>query len=201
MPDDEAVLIREAQRGRLDAFNRLVERYQDRVYGLAFRILSEPEAAADAAQDAFVHAYRHLKDYRGGSFRAWLFRITANACYDELRRRKRQPADSLESLPGADQDDGPPLPADTETPENAAQRAELRRAIERCVQALQPEQRLALLLSDVEGLNYQEIADSLGINLGTVKSRLSRARASVRTCLQDVAELLPPAYRLTYSSD
>lgn len=201
MLDDEAALIREAQRGRLNAFNQLVERYQDRVYGLALRILNESEAAADAAQEAFLHAYHHLRDYRGGSFRSWLFRITANACYDELRRRKRQPVASFDSLPGADQDDGPPLPADAETPESAAQRAELRQAIERCVQALQPDQRLALILSDIEGLNYQEIADSTGVSLGTVKSRLSRARASVRSCLQGAAELLPPAYRLTLSSD
>lgn len=194
--ENEPALIQAARRGDLEAFNTLVLHYQDGVYALAYRILGEPAAAADVAQEAFITAYRHLRDYRGGSFRAWVFRIATNACYDELRRRKRRPAMLFDDLPGAEADDGPALPADSPTPEQAAQQAELNRAIEHCIRALQPDQRLVLVLSDIEGLSYQEIADSAGLNLGTVKSRLSRARAGVRACLQAVQELLPPVYRL-----
>lgn len=194
--ENEPALIQAARRGDLEAFNTLVLHYQDGVYALVYRILDEPAAAADVAQEAFITAYRHLRDYRGGSFRAWVFRIATNACYDELRRRKRRPAMLFDDLPGAEADDGPALPADSPTPEQAAQQAELNRAIEHCIRALQPDQRLVLVLSDIEGLSYQEIADSAGLNLGTVKSRLSRARAGVRACLQAVQELLPPVYRL-----
>lgn len=199
--DNELTLIQSARRGQIEAFNILVRHYQDGVYALAYRIMADHASADDAAQETFITAYRSLNGYRGGSFRAWLFRIATNTCYDELRRRKRRPAASFEELPGADSDDGPTLPAASPTPEQAAQQSELHRAIEQCIQALQPDQRLVLILSDVEGLNYQEIADSAGVNLGTVKSRLSRARASVRLCLQAVQELLPPVYRLNTRQD
>lgn len=193
---NESALITAAVRGNMTAFNSLVLHYQDRVYSLAYRILGESESAADAAQDAFIAAYRRLDTYRGGSFRAWLYRIATNTCYDELRRLKRRPVTAIEDLPGADADDGPPLPADTATPEQAAQQAELARAIERCIGDLQTDQRAVLVLSDVEGLSYQEITAITGATLGTVKSRLSRARVAVRNCLGNVQELLPSIYRL-----
>jgi len=194
--ENEANIIQKAQRGDLDAFNQLVLHYQDSAYSVAYRIFADRASASDAAQDAFIAAYRRLDSYRGGNFRAWLLRIVTNTCYDELRRQKRRPAEAFDDLPGADSDDGPPLPADTASPEQAALQSELRRAIESCIRGLQADQRVVLLLSDVEGLNYQEIADSVGSALGTVKSRLSRARAAMRGCLQGAGELLPPAYRL-----
>lgn len=194
---NEPALIAAAMRGNMTAFNTLVLHYQDRVYSLAYRILGESESAADAAQDAFIAAYRRLDTYRGGSFRAWLFRIATNICYDELRRLKRRPVTAIEDLPGAEADDGPPLPADTQTPEQAAQQAELARAIQQCIAALHMDQRSVLVLSDVEGLSYQEITEITGATLGTVKSRLSRARAAVRSCLGNVRELLPSVYRLS----
>ncbi|MCA0458633.1 MAG: sigma-70 family RNA polymerase sigma factor [Chloroflexi bacterium] len=193
---NEPALIKAAVRGNMTAFNDLVLHYQDRVYSIAYRILGESESAADAAQDAFIAAYRRLDTYRGGSFRAWLFRIATNACYDELRRLKRRPVTAIEDLPGADADDGPPLAADSATPEQAAQQAELARAIEQCIGGLQTDQKAVLVLSDVEGLSYQEITEITGATLGTVKSRLSRARAGVRNCLGNVRELLPSVYRL-----
>jgi RNA polymerase sigma-70 factor (ECF subfamily) len=153
------------------------------------------------SQETFVLAYRRLDSYRGGNFRSWLLRIATNTAYDELRRRKRRPATSFEELPGSDTDDGPPLPGETPSPEQIVQQGELQRAIQNCINALGDDQRLVLVLSDIEGLSYQEIAEHLDMQLGTVKSRLSRARASVRHCLQAVQELLPAAYRLIGNAD
>jgi RNA polymerase sigma-70 factor (ECF subfamily) len=193
--EHEAAVIAAARRGDVNAFNRLVLGYQDRVFSLAYRIMGDGESAADAAQEAFIHAYRRLETYRGGSFKAWLFRITTNTCYDELRRRKRRPLTMLDDVSGAESDDGPRLAADAPNPEQVVQQTELNQAIQNCISSLQMDQRTVLVLSDVEGLQYQEIVDITGVNLGTVKSRLSRARASVRNCLQAVKELLPSAYR------
>jgi RNA polymerase sigma-70 factor (ECF subfamily) len=193
---NEAGLIALAQRGNLEAFNDLILHYQDRAYSLAYRIMGDSPAAADSTQDAFINAYQKINAYRGGSFKAWLFRIVTNTCYDELRRRKRRPVTPLDDLPGGESDDGPALPTDAPTPEQAVQQRELAAAIEQCIAALHEDQRAVLVLSDVEGLPYQEIAVITGANLGTVKSRLSRARAGVRQCLAAVQELLPVSYRL-----
>jgi RNA polymerase sigma-70 factor (ECF subfamily) len=195
-PEDEAALILSARRGDLQAFNALVLAYQDAAYTLAFRLMGEAHSAADCTQDAMIAAWRKLDSYRGGSFRAWLLRITANQCYDALRRERRRPAVSMEALGPEDSDDEPPLPAAGDTPEQAAERRALQQAIQDCISALAPDQRLALVLSDVEGLDYQAIAQHTGAALGTIKSRISRARASVRDCLRAVQELLPLSYRL-----
>lgn len=193
--NEEQALIKRALRGDLDAFNILILNYQDNAYTLAYRIMGDSHAAADVAQEAFIVAYRRLNTYRGGSFRSWLLRITTNQCYDELRRVRRRPAVSVEGM-GEETGDDPAIPDDTETPEEVVQQRELQRAIQNCIGALNADQRIVLVLCDVEGLDYQAIADQLGAQIGTVKSRLSRARASVRDCLQGVRELLPSAYRL-----
>lgn len=194
--DDDQTLIQRALDADLEAFNLLVLRYQNRVYTVAYRIMGDGDSAADAAQDAFLTAYRKLASYRGGSFEGWLTRIVSNLCYDELRRRQRRPADYIEEMPGSEYDDGPPLPADAPTPEQVAQQNDLERALQDCIMGLKDDQRMVLVLSDVQGMSYQEVADNLDINLGTVKSRLSRARLAVRRCLQAVQELLPAEYRL-----
>lgn len=197
---DEPALIRDAQRGDVNAFNRLVLEYQSLAYNVAYRVMGEGEAAADATQEAFISAYRHLDSYRGGSFRGWLMRIVTNACYDELRRRKRRPAVSLEEMTtapdGSESDSEAVLAAPDELPEDRAQRHELASAIQRCLGRLPDEMRTVAVLCDVQGLDYAEIAQATGVALGTVKSRLSRARARLRDCLQDVRELLPEIYRL-----
>lgn len=199
-PSDDISLIETARAGKtqaaLDAFNALVLRYQDAVYSLTYRIMNDPASAADAAQETFILAYRRLSTYHGGSFKAWLLRIAANHCYDDLRRIKRRPAVSVEELPGADSDDGAPLADASATPEQIVQQRELRRAIQLCIGGLNPDQRIVLVLCDVEGLEYAAIADQVGVNIGTVKSRLSRARAGMRECLRGIGELLPAAFRL-----
>ncbi|MFV1858762.1 MAG: RNA polymerase sigma factor [Anaerolineales bacterium] len=191
---DEMALIRGAKSGDLDAFNRLVLNYQGLAYNVALRIMGDEASAADATQEAFISAHRGLKRYRGGSFRAWLLRIVTNACYDELRRRKRRPAVSLDEM--TEQEGALPIASPGEGPEAAAQRTELIRAIEDCLLGLSPEFRIVAVLVDVQGFDYQEVADTIGKPLGTVKSRLARARAKLRECLQQHGELLPAKMRL-----
>jgi RNA polymerase sigma-70 factor (ECF subfamily) len=198
---DEAALIAEARRGDLDAFNRLVLVHQTKAFNLAWRITGDGEAAADATQEAFVSAFRKLSSYRGGSFRAWLLRIVTNACYDELRRRKRRPAESLEALEEASgSGDGirgvDPLSSSSDDPERAAEQAEVTRAIERCLSRLPGEFRTVVVLADVLALDYQEVAAAMGSPVGTVRSRLARARARLRECLESSRELIGAEKRL-----
>ena len=194
--DNEAWLIREAQKGDVSAFNTLVLHYQSTVYNVAYRIMGDPGVAADATQDAFISAYQSLNRFRGGSFRAWLTRIVTNACYDELRHRKRRPQSSLDELTEENESfDG--LTSGMVGPEEHQQQVELVAAIERCLGELPAEQRIVAVMCDVEGYDYNEIADIVAVSLGTVKSRLSRARARLRDCLQGYRELLPLDYRLT----
>lgn len=195
METDDQSLIQQARRGELEAFNELVRRYQDRIYTITYRIMGSPDLAADAAQDTFIAAYRKLNTYRGGSFRGWLSRIATNTCYDLLRYHNRRPATGFDDLPDADRDDGPALPSDAETPEQAAQRAELAAALQACISQLTADNRVIVVMCDVEGYSYQEIADQVGVALGTVKSRLSRARRSLRDCMRAFGELLPSVYR------
>lgn len=197
---DEQRLVAAAQRGNLDAFNELVLAYQDRVYNLAYRILGDPAAAEDATQETFIAAYRTLKDFRGGSFLSWLLRTVANRCYDELRRQKRRPAVSWEAFGELDEEANPFLVNGQPTPEEAAQQTELADFLQAAIRSLPPDQRVVLVLSDVEGMDYEQIARTLGIPLGTVKSRLARARARLRDLLQARGELLPRAYRLEYET-
>jgi RNA polymerase sigma-70 factor (ECF subfamily) len=197
---DEAALLAAAQRGDLPAFNQLVLHYQSLAYNIAYRLTGDEDLSADATQDAFIKAFQRLNQYRGGSFKSWLLRIVTNTCYDALRARKRRPTTPLES----DEDDDDPeydarLIDKTEQPDAYVMRRELAVAIQAAIRQLPPDQRTALVLSDVEGLDYQEIADATGAALGTVKSRLSRARAKVRDLLMEHQELLPASYRLTDS--
>lgn len=197
---DELGLIHSAQKGDVNAFNRLVLEYQTLAYNVAYRIMAEDDAAADATQEAFISAYKHIESYRGGSFRGWLMRIVTNACYDELRRRKRRPAVSLEelttNLDGEENDSDAVLASSDELPEDRTQRKELATALQNCLNNLPDDMRTVTVLCDVQGMDYAEIAEATGVALGTVKSRLSRARARLRDCLQDVRELLPTVYRL-----
>ncbi len=194
---NEEQLIHAARKGDLTAFNRLVVAYQDLAYNVAYRIMSDPAAAEDMTQEAFIAAYKSLRRFRGGSFKSWLLRIVTNRCYDELRRFKRRPQTSLDELTETG-DAHEFLSGDEPGPETWQERRDLVAAVERCLAQLPDEQRIVAVLSDVEGHDYQAIAEIMGSSLGTVKSRLSRARRRLRECLQAVAELLPAEYRLDY---
>ena len=190
---DEPDLIARSQEGDLDSFNQLVEMYQGQVYNLALRMLGSGAAAEDAAQEAFISAFQHVKSFRGGSFKAWLFRIATNACYDQMRSAKRRRSTSLEGMLERDPSREPE--SGGESPEAAALRAELSRELTNAFNILRADQRAVLILSDVEGLSYEEIAQATGASLGTVKSRLSRARSHLRDHFTKHGELLPARYR------
>ncbi len=193
---DEETLIQRAQKGDIAAFNRLVVQYQELVFNVAYRIMGEPAAAEDVAQETFITAHQSLRTFRGGSFKSWLIRIATNRCYDELRRRKRRPQSSLDEI--MDENESYAfLRSPQDSPETHRQRVELALAIESCLKGLPDDQRIVTVLSDVEGYDYQEIATITRVSLGTVKSRISRARAKLRDCLLAMGgELLPAAYRL-----
>ena len=200
---DETALIQAAVKGDLDAFNRLVLAYQDIVYSQAYRMMGEAEPAEDAAQDAFISAYRKLDTYRGGSFKAWLLRIVTNLCYDELRRRKRRPTTPLEPTDSDNEEIESPrwLSDPHETPEEHAERMEVAHALQSCLNDLPDEFRAVVTLVDIQGMDYTEAAQAVGAPLGTVKSRLARARMRMRECLQGVWELLPDSMRLVGESE
>lgn len=195
---NEAALILDAQRGDLDAFNRLVLAYQDALYNTALRILGDDDQAADATQDAFISAFRSINSYRGGSFKAWLMRTVTNACYDELRRQKRRPTTPLEPENDDEEEiESPRWLADSSmSPEEKFDAAELEHAIQHCLNALPTDFRAVVVLADIQGLDYTEIAASINTPLGTIKSRLARARLRLRECLQGFWELLPSTFRL-----
>jgi RNA polymerase sigma-70 factor (ECF subfamily) len=195
---DEVGLIQDAMQGNLDAFNRLVLAYQEMVFNQAYRVMGDFTAAEDASQEAFISAYRKIKFFRGGSFKAWLLRIVTNACYDELRRLKRRPTTPLE--PSDDYEDGIESPRwisdPGESPEDSATRTELGEIIQHCLDGLSLEFRTVVILVDIQGMNYSEAAEVVGKPLGTVKSRLARARNGMRNCLEGFRELLPSPFRL-----
>ncbi|HEY3231911.1 MAG TPA: sigma-70 family RNA polymerase sigma factor [Roseiflexaceae bacterium] len=195
MADEERRLIAAAQHGEVESFNGLVRLYEGRVYTLCFRMLGDADSAADAAQDAFLSAFRHLRSFRGGSFRSWILRIATNTCYDVLRARKRRPTTSLDIETDSEDDPSPlQIADDAETPDDFVLRHELAAAIQSGLATLPEEQRVILILSDIQGLAYEEIAEITNTNLGTVKSRLSRGRARMRDVLR-AGELLPARYR------
>jgi len=196
---EDQQLVQFVLAGDTAAFNDLVERHQSRAYNLCVRMLADADAAADVAQDAFISAYKHLPSLRG-EFRPWLMRIVANACRDVLRSQKRRPSVSLDLE--RDDDDAPAMQfADTsDGPEAALMKSELQKTIAVALGAIPDDQREVIILSDIQGLSYQEIADVTGINIGTVKSRLNRARSRLRELLL-AAELLPRVRRHTHESN
>lgn len=184
----DEVLVSECRRGNQEAFAALVERYHGRIYSLAYRLLGNPEDASELTQETFCRAYVKLGEFRGdASFSTWLYRIANNLCLDQLRRRQRRPAVSLDAESGdgslREVSAGAPGPAEVCT-----RRAMLAR-LEEVIATLPPDQRATLILRDVQGLSYEEIAQVLQCSLGTVKSRLSRARRSLRDKLSAEREL------------
>ena len=184
---DEAAVIQRAADGDRTAFAQLMEHYQSACYGLAWRLLGDPDHAADATQDAFVHAYRAIGSYRGGIFRSWLLRITANASYDILRRAQRRPSSPL---PDGEEGSAPELPdIGAVNPVVEATKSELYRHLEVALRRLPEDQRTAVVLCDVYGMDYNEVAAMTKSALGTVKSRIHRGRLRLRQLMAEHREL------------
>lgn len=181
----ETDLIRLARQGNLEAFNSLVLQHQDRVYQQARWMLGDPQAADDICQETFLRAYRKIGSFRDGSFRAWLLRIAHRLCLDEMRRNRRRATLPLE-LQEVDGDEYPPIdwPAGSvPTPEDWAESSFMLMQIRQLLEHLSPEWRATLILVDLQGLDYAQTAAVLGIPLGTVKSRLARARRQLHDWL------------------
>ena len=189
--------IKKSLQGDLDSFNQIVLSYQNLVYNQAYRIIGEPDAAQDAVQETFISAYKKLHTYRGGSFKSWLLRIVSNACYDEFRRRKRQPVTPLypENNNGNELENVSWLEDSEEKPEDFLLRNELSQAIQTCLDKLEFEFRTIVVLVDLQGMDYKTAAKVIERPLGTVKSRLARARKSLKDCLKGFRDLLPVEFR------
>lgn len=196
----EAGLIARSQKGDTRAFNQLVEMHQSGAYALALRMLGDPEAAADVTQEAFFSAFRAIDSFKGSSFRAWLLRIVSNGCYDYWRAQGRRPTTSLDATleddrgsEGVGQGSDARLPNAmidlSWDPERVALKAEMIENIQAALMQLPAEQRLAVILSDIQGMPYEEIARVMNSSLGTVKSRISRARTHLRGILLRQGEL------------
>jgi len=179
-------LVQRALSGDLDAFNELVTHYQDFLFALVVRMVGDRDAAADVVQEAFLNAYRNLRSYRGGAVRSWLARIALNAATDVLRRRRRRPA---EPYPDWEDDAWQPPTGPEVDPEQVATRRARGRVLMDALQRIGEDQRRAIVLFDVEGFDYAEIAAITGVSLGTVKSRIHRGRLALRELLQDQMEL------------
>jgi RNA polymerase sigma-70 factor, ECF subfamily len=189
-PDPSAsrdrLLVERALAGELDAFNDLVIEYQGYLFAICIRVVGDREAAADAVQDAFFKAYKNLSRFRGDAFRAWLTRIAINAATDVLRERKRKPADPY---PEWEDDAWQPPSGEQDDPEREAIRRARGKVLTEALSGINDDQRTAIVLFDVEGYDYQEIADIMGVSLGTVKSRIHRGRLALRLSLGDRMEL------------
>ncbi len=194
----ETTLIQAAQRGDLDAFNQLVLRYQNLLFGIALRLLNDEDVASDAVQEALISAFRRFHTFRGDSLRSWLARVVVNACYDEMRKKRRQHSMPLEqyNAEGDEIETSYWLVDAQADPELQFETSELEGAIQKSLNKLPPIYRLMLVLVDIEGLSYEEAAMAAHIPVGTVKSRLARARLQMQKSLQAAGELLPASYRV-----
>jgi RNA polymerase sigma-70 factor (ECF subfamily) len=194
----EKRLIQAAQRGDLDAFNQLILRYQNLLFGIALRLLNDEDVASDAVQEALISAFRRFHTFRGDSLRSWLARVVVNACYDELRKQRRQHSVPLEqyNAEGDEIETSYWLVDAQADPELQFETSELEGAIQKSLNKLPAIYRVILILVDVEGLSYEEAAMAAHVPVGTVKSRLARARLQMQKSLQAAGELLPGSYRV-----
>ncbi|MFW6174651.1 MAG: RNA polymerase sigma factor [Chloroflexota bacterium] len=190
---DEQHLIELARDGDLDAFNELVARYRNLVFSAVLRMVRNHATAEDIAQEAFISAYRNIKGMRGDNFRAWVLRIARNATYDAIRRHNRRPEDSMDEQVVTL---GETLSSGEESPQDYAERQDLSRRIDAGLSGLPPDQRMAVVLVDIEGMSYEETALAMDVSAGTVKSRLNRGRRKLREFLLEQPEQLPSRFRL-----
>jgi RNA polymerase sigma factor (sigma-70 family) len=181
----ETNLIASARQGDLESFNNLVLRYQDRIFNLAVRILSDEDLADDVTQTTFLAAYKNLAGFRNGSFQSWLYRIATNACYDQFRQQKRHPVTSIQDQELGEEKYFPLVDYSSHStmPEKELERHEMEKVVEHALDQLKIDLRNVVVLVDMQEVDYQEAAKILRIPVGTVKSRLSRGRQRLRQLL------------------
>ena len=191
--EDEAGIIKRVLNGNVNAFEPLILEYRKKVYNLSLRMLGNAEDAADASQEAFLRAFASLGGFRGEcKFSVWLFRLTSNICTDIIRGRRERPV-SLDCPEGDDGHWVPEIPDTRFSPETELEKKELRDAIRRGLERLNPDYRRILLLREQCGMSYEEIGNSLGLEAGTVKSRIFRARKQLCGFLAETGNI-PPCY-------
>lgn len=194
---DDTDWVELAREDDLESYNQLVLKYQQIAYNVAYRICGDSNMAEDAVQEGFISGFQKLSSFRGGSFKSWILRIVSNACYDIIRKNNRQRVVDLSS--NTDDDYAPDTPEwladEGESPEEFASRQELGDAIQKCLNKLEINFRTLVILVDIQDLDYSEASSVVGKPIGTVKSRLSRARKKLQLCLQKFTELLPDKFR------
>jgi RNA polymerase sigma-70 factor (ECF subfamily) len=182
----DLILLERAREGDLEAFNDLVTLYQDQLFALVVRMVPDRDQASDVTQEAFFSAFRNLRGFRGGSVKSWLNRIAVNAAMDTQRARKRRPSQPYPEL----EDESWQPPADESAdPVTTALTTERHRVLNAALATITADQRTAIVLFDLEGYDYAEIADMTGVSLGTVKSRIHRGRLALRDRLTDRMDL------------
>ncbi|MCH5185171.1 MAG: sigma-70 family RNA polymerase sigma factor [Oscillospiraceae bacterium] len=186
---DEKTLVELCKKGDRSAFNELVLKYQSKVVNIAYGMLSVREDAEDAAQDVFIKVYKNIASFKGDSaFSTWIYRITANTCNDILRKRMNKKTISIHSSDEDGDSSDMIIPDSAPPPEKQAEIKETQREVRAAISALKDEYRTVITLFDLEGLSYEEIADISRLPIGTVKSRLNRARAQLRKSLEHLKE-------------
>ena len=175
---NEKLLVQKSQQGDMDAFEQLIVQYEKKVYTIAYKYMGNPEDAKDLAQEALIKAYQSIQGFRGeSSFGTWIGRITANKCLDELRKRKRLQVSSLDDE--VELEEGSvkkEIASERMTPEESVLKEETVQYVQKKLEQMKEEYRIVLILRELEGYSYDEIANFLSCSLGTVKSRISRAR-------------------------
>ena len=185
--DDDRTLVRAAQRGNMGAFEELVARHRDKLYARAYSMMRNEEEAIDLSQEAWVKGWQRLKQFQGeSSFGTWMTRIVINLCLDQLRKQKRQRAESIEAMTEESGGVERQMPVVTTNPTAGLERAELRQRIDHALGQLSYEHRTVLVLHEFEEMEYKEIAKVMGCSIGTIMSRLFYARRKMAALLADL---------------
>ncbi|MEA4960515.1 RNA polymerase sigma factor [Lutispora sp.] len=191
MGESERLLVDKSKKGNLDAFEELISAYEKKAYNIAYRMMGNEEDAKDMAQEAFIKIYKSIQNFREeSSFSTWLYRIVTNVCLDELRKRKNNRQVPLELNIETDKGSAiVELSAEKETPEDIYERVEKRQLIQNAISSLGDDYKTVIILRDIQGFGYEEIASMLNCSLGTIKSRINRARNQLKDKLRYELEL------------